>query len=153
MDMAGTMTRQVALDAALAASAEGASTEDVLKAAADYEAFLLGPEPPNPENYEGGLVPVIGAIVHYTLSMQDAERINRRRVANQAKIANDALGYVAHTGNAVAVGDVFPMVITRRWGDRPESKVNGQVLLDGNDTLWVTSVVVGEGVGTYSWPC
>jgi len=34
-------------------------------------------------------------------------------------------------------------VITRVWGQTEGSAVNGQVLLDGDDTLWVTSVTQG----------
>jgi hypothetical protein len=36
---------------------------------------------------------------------------------------------------------VYPLVITRVWSDNPAETtcVNGQVLLDGNDNLWVTS--------------
>lgn len=46
-------------------------------------------------------------------------------------------------------GDKYPMMITRVWGDpepgkpssaTPDTQVNGQVFLDGNDTIWVTSV-------------
>jgi hypothetical protein len=44
------------------------------------------------------------------------------------------------------------MLITRAWGDQPDSLVNGQVFLDGGDCLWVTSVKVGEGPRTFAWP-
>lgn len=79
-------------------------------------------------------------------------------------------GAIVHTGNAArggkvefvydgdgihgrlsiaSRGDKYPMMITRVWGDpepgkpssaTPETNVNGQVFLDGNDTIWVTSV-------------
>lgn len=85
-------------------------------------------------------LPSIGRIVHYTLSEQDAGRINARRLADPT------------SGNRVAVGDVFPMTITRVWGDQPTSAVNGQVLLDGSDVLWVTSVSLGRGARHFVWP-
>jgi hypothetical protein len=102
-----------------------------------------------------GPIPTIGRIVHYTLSDQDADTINgRRKQALDHVIAHRerADGSVIHYGNAVAEGDVYPMTIVRVWGDRPEAAVNGQVHLDGNDLLWVTSVQVGTGPRTWAWP-
>jgi len=101
------------------------------------------------------MTPTIGRIVHYTLSEQDADAINKRRSdasLNLRSIRESAQGYIAHFGNSVAAGDVFPLIITRTWGDTPESHVNGQVMLDGNDTLWACSVKEGEGPRTYAWP-
>src|SRR6185503_1767087 len=94
-------------------------------------------------------VPTIGCIVHYRLSQGDAEQINRRRT-NSAEIVDRAksfppewpAGAQAHIGNEVHEGDVFPMMIVRVWGEFPESVVNGQVFLDGNDVFWTTSVAV-----------
>ncbi|MBK9029316.1 MAG: hypothetical protein IPN98_16545 [Propionivibrio sp.] len=46
------------------------------------------------------------------------------------------------------------MLITRVWDygtPNPDAMVNGQVFLDGNDCLWVTSVKVGEGPRTFAW--
>lgn len=77
------------------------------------------------------MIPTIGRIVHYRLCEQDANQINKRRA--------DA------TANPVAQGDVYPLVITRVWGATDGSAVNGQVLLDGTDSLWVTSVSEGDG--------
>lgn len=112
----------------------------------------------------------IGRIVHYRLSADDAAAINRRRTdgssiaqrmknaippqegQNSATIYGWPSGAQAHIGNEAAEGDTFPMLITRVWGNTPESAVNGQVFLDGNDVLWTTSVVVGEGPRTFSWP-
>jgi hypothetical protein len=96
------------------------------------------------------MVPTIGRIVHYTLSEQDAEQINERRgPARSAALGGDVQ---MHHGNYVQARDVYPMVITRVWGDQPDSEVNGQVLLDGNDTLWATSVTAGEGERHFVWP-
>lgn len=103
-------------------------------------------------------VPTIGRIVHYTLSEADAQQINKlREVANRRYRPQDPswrepAGDQRHMGNNVQEGDVYPMMITRIWGSTPESCVNGQVFLDGNDVLWVTSVAVGEGVRRFTWP-
>lgn len=86
-------------------------------------------------------VPTIGRIVHYTLSTIDVARVDELR----AQRGNALL-------NKVDAGQVYPMLIVRTWGDTPESSVNGQVFLDGDDTLWVTSRSAGEGPGHFAWP-
>jgi hypothetical protein len=99
--------------------------------------------------------PSVGRIVRYMLTGADVLQINRRRKdasANLGSIRTDALGYVVHAGNQAEAGQVLPMMIVRVWGDTPASAVNGQVLLDGNDTLWVTSRCAGQGQGFWRWP-
>lgn len=112
--------------------------------------------------------PSIGRIVHYKLSEQDATAINRRRQDASTPLAADLVkdgigtqprtiaamgtGAQVHVGNHVTAGDVFPMLITRVWSDTPESAVQGQVFLDGNDVLWATSVCHGDGEHQYTWP-
>lgn len=102
-------------------------------------------------------IPTIGRVVHYTLSEDDAKRINKRREdaiasAHEHKMNPEATGKQVHVGNTAREGDVYPMIIVRVWGTQPGSAVNGQVLLDGNDTFWVTSVAVGEGARRFAWP-
>jgi hypothetical protein len=102
-------------------------------------------------------VPTVGRIVLYTLSEADAERINARRDdaiawAKEHKLNPEHTGKQVHIGNVARAGDVYPMIIVRVWGSTPESAVNGQVLLDGNDTLWVTSAVAGVGERRFVWP-
>ena len=112
-------------------------------------------------------IPTIGRIVHYRLSADDAAQINRRRTTGKAiadrmkqAIVDEAGGFAAawpagaqaHIGNEAKEGDTFPMLITRVWGPSETSAVNGQVFLDGNDVLWATSVCVGEGPRSWSWP-
>jgi len=97
---------------------------------------------------------VIGRIVQYTLSEQDAIEINRRRthggnIAEQIKEGKWSIGAQAHIGNNAEAGQVFPMVIVKVWSD---VGVNGQVILDGTDQLWKTSVTLGEGQGYWNWP-
>lgn len=97
-------------------------------------------------------------IVEYKIGPEDATRINRRRTRPvEIKEAIDAgrwpKGAQAHVGIEVQAGDVFPMVITRVTPDEPALPlVNGQVLLDGNDTYWVTAAVEGSEPGTWNWP-
>ena len=108
-------------------------------------------------------VPSIGRIVQYRLSAEDAAQINRRRttsasIAQRMKYGDDPqmkawpAGAQAHIGNDAKEGDTFPMLITKVWGSTPADSVNGQVFLDGNDVFWATSVHVGEGPRTFSWP-
>jgi hypothetical protein len=119
---------------------------------------------------ETAIIPTIGRIVIYTLNEQDTDIINRRRttggsIAERLNIVVPSSppptegpftawprGAQAHIGNLVSVGDEFPMVIVRVWGDAPESAVNGQVLLDGCDVYWATSRVCGDARGMWRWP-
>jgi hypothetical protein len=100
--------------------------------------------------------PTIGRIVHYTLSQQDADAINRRRADFQAYVKGGGLaegttGYVGHTGNHASEGDVCPATVVRVF--HPEtSTANLQVSLDGNDTYWATSRTEGEGPSHWTWP-
>jgi len=97
----------------------------------------------------------IGRIVRYTLTEGDAQAINKRRADTQAHLAEHrdaSTGVQVHVGNAAHAGDVFPMLITRVWGDTSEASVNGQVFLDGNDSLWVTSVAEGDGERKFKYP-
>lgn len=100
----------------------------------------------------------IGRIVHYKLAEQDAAQINKRRAdarnlnAAGVTLASQGLGPQIHIGNPVEAGDVFPAMIVRTWGSTPESSVQLQVFLDGNDTFWATSVSEGDGERRWSWP-
>jgi hypothetical protein len=90
------------------------------------------------ERYPLLMIPSIGRIVHYTLTEQDAEQINRRRADASAMLnwhCEHKTGAVVHIGNPVAGGDVYPLLITRTWGDQADSAINGQVFLDGSDLL------------------
>lgn len=98
--------------------------------------------------------PTLGRIVHYQLTARDVERINRRRITAadiQKRIAEQdwPMGAQAHVGLPVIEGELYPFVVTRVLvGER----VNGQVLLDGNDTLHATQVQEGTTPGTWRWP-
>jgi hypothetical protein len=98
--------------------------------------------------------PTVGRIVLYTLTRADADAINRRRRDYAAHAeALGTPGWQAHVGNKVYVGATFPMVVVRVFTrGTGAALVNGQVLLDGNDTLWATSRIEGDGVGEWYWP-
>ena len=87
----------------------------------------------------------VGLIVNYTLSEHNAELINKRRQDTEAWLH----------GNTAHHGEVYPMLIVRVWNQDPGT-VNGQVFLDGNDSLWVTSVARAETAANdgcrWSWP-
>ena len=86
------------------------------------------------------MIPTVGRIVHYRLSEVDATNVASSRARSSTH------------GNTAREGDVFPMVIVRTWGDTEGAAVNGRVLLDGPDDLWVTSRNEGTGPGTWSPP-
>lgn len=94
------------------------------------------------------MTPTIGRIVHVRLSKDCAARARKQREDCEC----------LH-GNSIREGDEYPMLIVKVWPDTPghEKSVNGQIFLDGNDTLWATSVCEDdspEGMtpGTWHWP-
>lgn len=96
--------------------------------------------------------PTLGRVVLFTVSKEDAEAINKRRqdfAKHRRKYPlQEDTGYVAHFGNLVSEGDSFAATIVKVWS----GSVNLQVLLDGTDVYWATSVTQGEGPHTWSWP-
>lgn len=98
--------------------------------------------------------PAVGDQTLYQLTEHDAVAINQRRhagTAHRREHLDRADGTTVHTGNAVAAGDVYPLTITKVWGDTPSSAINGQVHLDGNDLHWATSVQAGHGNGHFTY--
>lgn len=97
----------------------------------------------------------IGRIVLYTLTATDAEQINLRRTHSElSRISSQNSGAQVHVGNTVRQGNIFPLIVTAAW---PGNLASGQVLLDGNDNLWVKSVKQNDGEdvpqpGTWAWP-
>lgn len=102
-------------------------------------------------------LPSIGRIVHYQLSADDAQQINRRRttgksIAERMRAQPVPLwptGTQAHIGNEVHEGGVYPMLIVAIWS---ADCVNGQVFLDGNDVYWALSRGQGQQPGQWIWP-
>lgn len=100
--------------------------------------------------------PSIGRVVHYQLTLVDADAINRRRVrpeliAGLIDVGQWPEGIQAHVGNECYAGEILPCIVTKVWAD---NAISGQVLLDGNDTLWVTTVPYspGSNQGAWTWP-
>lgn len=103
----------------------------------------------------GEQISTVGLIVLYRLTAQNAVEINRRRtssasISDRIRVGTWPIGAQVHMGNSVQEGDVFPLLITKVWGDNADSVVNGQLFLDGNDVMWLTSVHAGEGAGFFS---
>lgn len=121
--------------------------------------------------------PTVGRIVRYRLTRLDVKAINRRRhnaTDHQGEHRSNANGVQVHVGNQHHVGDSASLLITKVWEstdpnpvapdyipgeEAPEFfepldafSVNGQVFLDGNDTIWVTSVPRGDFNGGWDWP-
>lgn len=101
------------------------------------------------------MIPTIGRIVFYRMAPWVAAEINARRKRQFSKSHDPAApaGYERLSrGNGVGPGQLYPAMIVAVWGDTPDSAVNLQVFLDGNDTEWVTSVCVGTRDHSYEWP-
>ncbi|MFC9505355.1 hypothetical protein [Streptomyces sp. NPDC057002] len=94
--------------------------------------------------------PTVGRTVLYRATEYDAEQINKRRKdAYTSGSYAEENGTIAHVGNQVTEGQVFPAVVVRVWEG---GLLNLQVHLDGNDVFWATSRQEGEDVGTWHWP-
>ena len=99
--------------------------------------------------------PTVGRTVHYRLDSYNAEVINKRGRTPRETLPEHtqrAEGTQLHIGNGVCAGMVVPMIITRVWGTSSGSLVNGQVILDGTDTYWDTSVIEGDDQRSWFWP-
>ena len=100
---------------------------------------------------------IIGSIVHYVLNQDNVNEINRRRGMAGSLPENWPRTAQMHVGNPVTPGEHIPMIVVAVWPNEfgPDVHgVNGQALLDGNDSLWVTSVKYDGGTaqGTWHWP-
>lgn len=86
--------------------------------------------------------PKIGLIVLFALAASRVEAINDQRARSEGALR----------GNAVSIGQIVPLVVTQVWSDE---MINGTALLDGNDTLWVTSVhhSASPREGTWHFQC
>lgn len=93
--------------------------------------------------------PTVGRIVHYLLTAMDVEQIHRRRVSGAGHGENWPMGAQAHVGNPHVERQTMALMVC---AVSPNGNVNGQVFLDGNDSLWVYAVSEGTGSGSWSWP-
>lgn len=117
-----------------------------------------------------GMTITICRMVHYTLSAEDAEKINRRRttpgsITARLSGANPTwpTGAQAHIGNTAVEGQECAAMCVGTLADAPDGEVvaaNLQVFLDGNDVFWATSRKEDANVdkklpptpGTWHWP-
>lgn len=104
------------------------------------------------------MTPSIGRIVHYTLSAEDAAQINRRRttgssIATRITAREWPVGAQAHVGPEAAEGETLPMIIVKVH-DASDGTVNGKVMLNGSDELWVQFAKASPGAqpGCWCWP-
>ena len=91
-------------------------------------------------------------VVNYVMDKQCAEAINARRRAAMAEVrakTSDRNARPAIEGNEVHEGTIYPAIVVARWS---ALCVNLQVILDGNDSVWVTSVSEGEAPGNWFHP-
>lgn len=97
--------------------------------------------------------PEVGSIVLYKLTQYDATMINKRRQDFAKSNYKDLeTGLQAHYGNPASEGDEVPLIVVRVWdqsGLPDDRSINGQAILDGNDTFWVTSVHGGYEPGKF----
>jgi hypothetical protein len=118
-------------------------------------------------SFDGNLS--IGEVLLYSLTARDVETINRRRTSilsikerianNDAEIGDKTnfpeqwpLGAQAHIGSEVQEGQQFPLIVTKVFNTEnslSKSQVNGQLILDGSDTLWVTNIFYGPEKGQW----
>lgn len=94
----------------------------------------------------------MGQAVCYTLSAEDAQRINLRRTTPSSIQARTEqrlwpLGAQAHVGAEARAGDRVPLFVISTG----QGYVTGQALLDGTDQLWVRDAPFGEGNGRWTW--
>lgn len=82
----------------------------------------------------------IGDTLIYRLSQYDVQRF-----AQGNRLSREH-------GNPLNIGDELPLIVAKVWphefGEGVPG-VNGQVILDGPETLWVTSVQEGNRPGTW----
>lgn len=107
--------------------------------------------------------PTLGRIVLYRLNKVEAEGTERRRADFNAyrrkNLPKDSVqgeqgrtGLQAHYGSLVTEGDTFPAIVTYAEVQDGVLWINLQVLLDGNDSLYVIDPQEGSEPGEWSWP-
>ena len=73
--------------------------------------------------------------------------LGRRAIYRISKRDEGRIDCLSGMNNGVLLGDVFAMMITKVLND--EGLVNGTLFLDGEDTLWLTSIEPGDKPGQY----
>lgn len=98
------------------------------------------------------LPPLVGEILLYTITAEDAHAINRRRAMTtsiRARMERNPPewpeGAQAHVGTTVIQGETLPLIVTAVH----RHDVGGQVLLNGNDQFWVRDIPPGLNEGQW----
>lgn len=86
---------------------------------------------------------ILGYPCVYRLSERDAAAINQARTNTSPN-----QDFQRHSGNPCREGDDVACTIA---AVHSPSMINGQCLLDGNDSHWVTSVPYGNEPGRWRW--
>ena len=139
-----------ALDAVEATQEQGGSVvaraEEVIRSSAGSEIRVTGDVKPEEEihSFLGGVEAhevMVGDVVVYQLNQAQADDVNR------VFLRNSIHGLNIPVGGRHTAGQELPLIVTKVNED---GTLNGQVLLDGNCSIWVTAVPEGETEGTWS---
>lgn len=79
--------------------------------------------------------PKRGDVVLYRLTATDVQQVTAARTV-----------FAHKKGTTPAIGDDVAAIITRAWSGRA---INAQAFMDGNDSLWVTSIIEGTAIGQW----
>lgn len=78
------------------------------------------------------MVPTIGRVVIYNTTEEDQQKMRDMENCNPQ--------------------EKLPAIIVAVWGDTEESLINLNVLLDGEGSIWKTSIAKGDEPGLWNWP-
>ena len=97
----------------------------------------------------------IGEVLGYRVTNEQVDRMNGLRIVSRsmdtARLEGKfPQGAQAHIGAASAEGDILPLIVTRiTEGANGRTLVNGQLILDGSDSLWIEHATEGDGPGQW----
>jgi hypothetical protein len=102
----------------------------------------------------GGLIE--GVIVHYVMSESDVMTMESHRQIAAFDGRDFPANVRSNVGNYASPGQHLPMIVVVVWPNEfgpDQPGVNGQLFLDGNDTMWITSARHDESgaPGTWHW--
>jgi hypothetical protein len=95
----------------------------------------------------------VGDIVHYRLTEDQEREVNRRRsdaTINLPKVREAKPGFQLHVGCQASADCFYPMIVVAYLQREGALLLSGQVLLPGNDQLWVEDVLMGKLPGEWS---
>jgi hypothetical protein len=90
---------------------------------------------------------IIGQVVHYRLSQQDVQEIEKWRQSTSKALGSESLPQ-----EDVRTGQVYPAIITRMYGGSMTSpEVSLKVFLEGPHDFWTTARSMGQGEGKFEF--